>query len=60
MRCINKIEKEQMKSGNINTRNKEKDIIIDLNVHFFFPCYPDQTYHHLRLLNCANQFIRRT
>ena len=23
-----------MKSGNINTRNTEKDIIVDLNVHF--------------------------
>ena len=25
---------EQMKSGNINTRNTEKNIIVDLNVHF--------------------------
>ena len=24
-----------MKSGNINTRNTEKDITVDLNVHFF-------------------------
>ena len=25
---------EQMKIGNINTRNTEKDITVDLNVHF--------------------------
>ena len=33
-----------MKSGNINTRNTEKDIIVDLNVHFFLPCFPDHTF----------------
>ena len=48
-----------MKSGNINTRNTEKDIIVDLNVHFILPCFPDQTFHNPRLLNCANQLIRR-
>ena len=46
-----------MKSGNINTRNTEKDIIVDLNVHFFLPCCPDQTFHNPRLLNCANHLI---
>ena len=35
---LNKIEQEQMKSSNINTRNTEKDIIVDLNVHFFLSC----------------------
>ena len=48
-----------MKSGYINTRNTEKDIIVDLNVHFFLPCFLDQTFYNLRLLNCANQLIRR-
>ena len=48
-----------MKPGNINTRNTEKYIIVDLNVHFFIPCFPDQTFHNPRLLNCANQLIRR-
>ena len=48
-----------MKSGNINTRNTEKNITVDLNVHFFLPCFPDYTFHDLRLLNCANQLIRR-
>ena len=47
-----------MKSGNINTRNTEKDIRVDLNVHFFLPCFPDNTFHNPRLLNCANQLIR--
>ena len=35
-----------MKSGNINTRNTEKDITVDLNVHFFLPCLPDHTFHN--------------
>ena len=48
-----------MKSGYINTRNTEKDITVDLNVHFFLPCLPDHTFHNPRLLNCANQLIRR-
>ena len=48
-----------MKLGNIDTRNREKDITVDLKVHFFFPCFPDQTLHNPRLLNCANQLIRR-
>ena len=43
----------------MNTRNTEKDIIVDLNVHFFFPCFPDHAFHSPRLLNCADQFIRR-
>ena len=33
-----------MKSGNINTRNAEKDIIVDLNVHFSFPGFSDQIF----------------
>ena len=48
-----------MKSGNINTRNTEKDITVDLNVHFFLPCFPDHTFHNTTLLNCANQVIGR-
>ena len=48
-----------MKPGNINTRNTEKDIIVDLNAHVFLPCFPEQTFHNPRLLNCANQHIRR-
>ena len=48
-----------MKSSNIITRNTEKDIIVDLNVQFFLPCFPDQTFHNPRLLNCANQLIKR-
>ena len=48
-----------MKSGNTNTRNTEKDITVDLNVHFFLSCFPDHTFHNPRLLNCANQLIRR-
>ena len=48
-----------MKSGNINTRSTEKDITVDLNVHFLLPCFPDHTFHSPRLLNCANQLIRR-
>ena len=48
-----------MKSGNINTRNTEKDITGDLNVHFFLPCFLDHTFHTPRLLNCANQLIGR-
>ena len=28
-----------MKSGNINTRNTERDITVDLNVHFFHPMF---------------------
>ena len=31
-----------MKSGNIDTRNTE-DMIVELNAHFFLPCFPDQT-----------------
>ena len=38
-----------MKSGNINTRNTKKDIIVNLNVHFFFPCFLDQTFHNPRI-----------
>ena len=37
-----------MKSGNINTRNTEKNIIVDLNVHFFLPCFPDHTFYNPR------------
>ena len=48
-----------MKSGNINTSYTEKDIIVDLNVHFVLPCFPDQTFHNPGLLNCANHLIRR-
>ena len=48
-----------MKSGDINTRNTEKDITVDLNVHCFLPCFPDHTFHNPRLLNCANRHIRR-
>ena len=48
-----------MKSDKINTRNTEKDIIVDLNVHFLFPCFPDHTFHNPRLLNYANQLVRR-
>ena len=33
-----------MKSGNIISRNAEKDIIVDLNEHFFLPCFPGQTF----------------
>ena len=44
-----------MKSGNINTGNTEKNIIVDLNVHFCLPCFPDKTFLNPRLLNCANQ-----
>ena len=36
-----------MKSGNINTRNTEKDITVDLNVHFFLPCFPDHTFDNV-------------
>ena len=43
-----------------DTRNTEKDIIVDLNVHFFLPCFPDQTFRNPRLLNCANQQFWRT
>ena len=38
------MKKEQIKSGNINTRNPEKDIIVDLDVHFFLPCFPVQLF----------------
>ena len=48
-----------MISGNINIRNTEKYIIVDLNVHFFIPCFPDQTFHNPMLHNYANQLIRR-
>ena len=48
-----------MKSGNVITRNTEKTIIIDLNVHFFLPCFPDHTFYNPRFVNCANQLIRR-
>ena len=48
-----------MKSGNINTRNTEKDIIVDLNVHFFLSGFPDHTFHNPRLLKCVNQLVRR-
>ena len=48
-----------MISGNINIRNTEKYIIVDLNVHLFIPCFPDQTFHNPMLLNYANQLIRR-
>ena len=48
-----------MKSGNINTRNTEKDITVDLNVYFVLLRFPDHTFHNPRLLNCANQLIRR-
>ena len=48
-----------MKSGKMINGNSEKDIIVDLNVHFFLPCFPDQTFHNPRLFNCANQLIRR-
>ena len=48
-----------MKSDYINTRNTEKDITVDLNVHFFLPCFLDHTFDDPRLLNCANQIIRR-
>ena len=48
-----------MKSGNINTRNTVEDIMVDLNVHFFLSCFPDQTFHNLRLLNRSNQLIRK-
>ena len=48
-----------MKSGNINTRNTEKDIIVHINVHFFIPCFPDHTFYNPGLLNCANQLIRK-
>ena len=47
-----------MKSGNINTENTEKNIRVDLIVDFFLPCFPDQTFHNLRLLKCANQLVR--
>ena len=40
------------------TGNTEKDIIVDFNVHFFLPCFPDKTFHKPRLLNCVNQLIR--
>ena len=33
-----------MKASNVKTRNTEKDIKVDLNVHFFLPCFPDQTF----------------
>ena len=48
-----------MKSGNINTRNTEKNLIVDLNVHFFLPYIPDHTFLNPRFRNCANQLIRR-
>ena len=47
-----------MKSGNINTRNTEMDIIVDLN-KFFLPRFPDPTFLNPRLLIGANQLIRR-
>ena len=57
-----------MKSGNINTRNTEIDIIVDLN-KFFLPRFPDPTFLNPRLLKIAqdcsrlligaNQLIRR-
>ena len=40
-----------MKSGIINIRNTEKNIIVDLNVHFFLPYIPDHTFHNPRFLN---------
>ena len=44
-----------MKSGNINTINTVKDITVDLNVHFFLPCFPEQTdemlFSHVTLLH---------
>ena len=42
-----------MKSGNINARNTENDIIVDLNVHFFLPGFPDQTFHNPRMRSIA-------
>ena len=48
-----------MKAGNINTKNTEKDNKVDLNVHVFPPCFQDQSFHNTRLLNCANQRVRR-
>ena len=39
-----------MKSDNIYTRNTEKNIIVDLNVHFFLPYFPDQTFHNPRYI----------
>ena len=48
-----------MKPGNINVRNTDKDSKVDLNVHFFLPCFPDQIFQNPRLLNCANQLRKR-
>ena len=46
-----------MKSGNINTRNTEKNIIVDLNVHFFLTCFPD--FDFLQLLPLEKIFFSR-
>ena len=45
-----------MTSGNINTRNTEKDITVDLNVHFFLPCFPDHTFQ--RIVDLHSVFIQ--
>ena len=47
-----------MKSGKINTRNTEKDSIVNLNVHFLFPYFPDHTFHNPRLPNlCGADYV---
>ena len=48
---------EQMKSDNISTRNTEKDIIVDLNVHFSSHVFQIKLFFSQFIVNYANQLL---
>ena len=56
---LNKIEKEQMKSGSINTRNTEKDIIVDLN-DVFSPKFSRSNFSESKIAElCKSTYYKK-
>ena len=53
---LNKIEKEQLKSGNIISRNTEKDFIVDLNVHFP-PIFSNSNFSYSKIAQLSTSLI---
>ena len=53
------ITERQVKSGNKNSGNAEKDCNMDLDVHIFLSYFADQSLYNPKLLNSAKQIITR-
>ena len=54
---VEKITERQVKSGNKNSRNAEKDCNMDFDEHFFLSYFADQILYNPKLLNSAKQII---